>query len=193
VKKRATIVISGEVQDVGFRGKVMRIGQKSDLVGYTQNSPDGTVIVVCQGEEKAIKKFAKSLKIRNGDIKVDKVDVKWSKTLGEFKYFEVRVTNLGNEMFQGFATAGRMLGSVAQKVDNVGKKVDDVGKKVDNVGEKIDSMHGDMNERFDTLDKKYGKINNKMSELTAELHRSTDALVEMTQKVGALIDRKLAE
>jgi len=155
VRKRATAIISGDVQDVGFRGLVMRLAQKSDLVGYVENLPDGSVRAVCEGEEKSIKAFAKKLDIRNGDVSVDRVDVKWSKVQGKFKYFEVRYSNLGAEMFQGFATAGRML--------------KEVGQKVDGVGDKIDGMHTDMNTRFDTLDSKYGEFGKDMKALRGDI------------------------
>ena len=64
MKKRATIIISGDVQDVGFRGTVMRLAQKSGLVGYAENLPDGSVRAICEGEEKSIKVFARKLDIR---------------------------------------------------------------------------------------------------------------------------------
>ncbi len=176
MKKRATIVISGDVQDVGFRGIVMRIAQKSGLAGYVENVPDGTVRVICEGEEKATQGFIKKLNVRNGDTNVEKVDVKWSKAQGRFVYFQIKYSDLGAEMFQGFATAGRKLSAIDH-----------------NLGCKIDGMHIDMNTRFDTLDTKYGEISNKMNDLTTELQKSTNALVAMTEKVGALIDKKLAE
>jgi acylphosphatase len=161
-KKRATIIISGDVQDVGFRGIVMRLAQKSELRGYVENMRDGSVRAICEGEEKAIKAFAKKLDIRNGDVSVENVDVKWSKAQGKFKYFEVKYSDLGAEMFQGFATAGRMLGDVT-------KEVRIVGQKVDVVGQKVDSMHDDMNTRFDTLDTKYGEFGKDMKFLRGDI------------------------
>ena len=110
--KRATILISGDVQDAGFRGKVMRMAQKQELVGYIENLPDGTVRLVCEGEDKIINDFVNELDIHDEDIEVEKVDVEWSDATGEFKWFEVKFDNLGMEMFQGFATAGKKLGEI---------------------------------------------------------------------------------
>ncbi|MFO7619166.1 MAG: acylphosphatase [Thermoplasmata archaeon] len=152
MKKRATIIISGDVQDVGFRGLVMRMAQKMNLVGYVENLPDGSVKATCEGEEKAIKTFIKMLDIRNRDINVEKVDVKWSKAQGKFKYFEVKYSDLGAEMFQGFATAGRKLSAIDH-----------------NLGNKIDAMHSDMNSRFDTLDTKYGEFGKDMKVLRGDI------------------------
>ena len=166
MKKRATMIISGDVQDVGFRGLVMRLAQKSGLVGYVENLPDGSVRAVCEGEENSIKAFVKKLDIRNGDVSVDKVDVKWSKVQGKFKYFEVRYSDLGAEMFQGFATAGRKLSAIDH---NLGNKIDamhtDLKDGFNRVEGSVSSMHTDMNTRFDTLDNKYGEIGSKMENI----------------------------
>ena len=178
MKKRAEITISGDVQDVGFRGTIMRLAQKANLTGYVENLPNGTVRAVCEGEEKAIQGFVKKLDIHNSDIIVEKIDIKWSKVQGKFKYFEVKITNLGNEMFQGFATAGRMLNKVSQNVDGVRTEVI--------------SMHTDMNIRFDTLDTKYGEIGVKMSTLehdisalTRQITRLVDHIVGEEEKKGS--------
>jgi acylphosphatase len=183
VKKRATIIISGDVQDVGFRAVVMRMGQKAGLVGYVENLPNGTVRAICEGEEKAIKEFINKLDKHHDDIVVENIEVKWSKSQGKFKYFEVKVTNLGNELFQGFATAGRKLSTMHT----------DLKGGFDRVEGAIGSMHKDMNVRFDTLDQKYGAISHQMNAVTIELQKTTAALVSMTEKVGAIIDKKLAE
>jgi acylphosphatase len=169
VKKRATIVISGDVQDVGFRGTIMRLAQKANLTGYVENLPNGTVRAVCEGEEKSIKGLIKKLDIRNGDIYVEKIEAKWSKVQGKFKYFEVKHSDLGAEMFQGFATAGRKLSAIDH-----------------NLGNKIEAMHLDMNTRFDTLDNKYGEIGEKMTTLEHNIG-------DLTWQIKRLVDHVVGE
>lgn len=196
-EKRATIVLTGEVQDAGFRGKVMRIAQKLDLVGYIENLPNGTVRLICEGQETTINDFVEMLDIHDDDIDVEDTSVEWSDANGEFEWFEVKFDNLGMEMFQGFATAGKKLSDVSKKVDIVGQKVDsmhtDQKDGFDRVEGAISGMHTDMNTRFDTLDEKYGAISRQMNTLTGELQTSTKSLVALTEKIGALIDEKLAE
>jgi acylphosphatase len=186
MKKRLTIVISGDVQDVGFRGKVMRMGHKAGLVGQIENLSDGTVRIISEGEEKVLRKFWKLVETNKGDIEIEDVKTDWERPKGKFKGFAIKYSDQKAEMAQAFSTAG--------------KKLDSIGQKVDGVGDKIDSMHTDMNTRFDTLESRYGEIGQDiktvktdMAKLTAELHNSTEALISITQKVGALIDKKLAE
>ena len=161
VNKRATLVITGEVQDAGFRGKVMRIAQKLDLVGYIENQPDGTVRSVCEGEEEAIKSFVAALDIHDDDIEVENIVVEWSDATGEFKWFEVKFDNLGMEMFQGFATAGKKLSDVSQKVDGVGQKVEKNYEKLDSIDHRLD----DALNRYDLFGKEITVIREDIGDL----------------------------
>lgn len=178
MKKRATLVISGDVQDVGFRGAVMRIAQKADLVGYVENLPDGTVRAICEGEEKAIKGFVKKLDIHGDDIDVEKIDVKWSKAQGKFKYFSVKVTNLANEMFQGFATAGRKLGTMHTDLKD---GFSDLKSETRTTHEKlgsIDNRLGDALSRYDKIGKKMDNVETNLAELTKQITRLVDHMVD---------------
>jgi len=161
VKKRATIVISGEVQDAGFRGKVMRIAQKLELVGYIENLPNGTVRTICEGAEGAINDFIGKLDIHDDDIDVEDISVEWSDTTGEFEWFEVKFDNLGMEMFQGFATAGKKLSDVSRKVDGVGQKVEKNYEKLDSIDHRLD----DALNRYDLFGKEITVIREDIGDL----------------------------
>ncbi|MBI5001333.1 MAG: acylphosphatase [Euryarchaeota archaeon] len=185
MKKRATIVISGDVQDVGFRGTVMRLAQKAGLVGYTENMPDGSVRVVCEGEEKAIKSFIKKLDICEGVIDVEAVKVEWSKPKGKFRYFEVKYSNLGAEMFQGFATAGRMLTDVNTNIKTMHTDLkdgfSDLKSETRTTHEKlgsIDNRLGDALSRYDKIGKKMDNVETNLAELTKQITRLVDHMVD---------------
>lgn len=154
-EKRATIALTGDVQDAGFRGKVMRIAQKQELTGYIENLPDGSVRVVCEGDEDLIDDFSKKLDIHEEYMDVEKIEVEFTEPTGEFEDFRVIFSDLGMEMFQGFATAGKML--------NV------VGLKVDGVSSDVRAMHSDMNNRFDKLDHTYGEFGKDMKTLKNDI------------------------
>ncbi|MEW5936494.1 MAG: acylphosphatase [Candidatus Thermoplasmatota archaeon] len=284
MRKRATIIISGDVQDVGFRAVVMRMAQKAGLVGYVENLPNGTVRAICEGEEKVIKEFVKKLEIHNEEIDVEDTHVEWSESQNEFEDFRVKITDLGSEMFQGFATAGRMLGKVSQKIDHmhadlkagfadvkgsinemhtdlkneictgfkdtkdgltriesavqtmhtdlkdgftrvegavkemhedqtegfarVEGSINEMHTDLKNeictgfkdtkdgltrIESAVQTMHTDTNQSFAVMDQKYGMISQQMTIAITELQKTTSALVSLTEKIGALIDKKLAE
>ncbi|MBM4250150.1 MAG: acylphosphatase, partial [Euryarchaeota archaeon] len=53
VRKR--LIISGNVQDVAYRAFVKFIARRLGLAGFARNLDDGTVEVVCEGDEQAVK------------------------------------------------------------------------------------------------------------------------------------------
>ncbi len=168
VDKRATIVLTGEVQDAGFRGKVMRIAQKLELMGYIENLPNGTVRVICEGSESAINDFIEKLDIHDDDIDVEDISVELSDATNEFEWFEVKFDNLGMEMFQGFATAGKKLSDISQKVDVVGQKVDVVGQKVEKNYGKLDCIDHRLDDalnRYDLFGKEITVIREDIGDL----------------------------
>lgn len=89
-KVRAEIIVSGLVQGVGFRYFVLRKAQELNLVGYTKNQYDGTVLTVVEGEKYQIESLFNQLKI--GPIYADVRDIKiaWKSYVGEFTNFEIR-------------------------------------------------------------------------------------------------------
>ena len=54
-QKRIHLLIRGRVQGVYFRAAAMREARRLGITGWVRNRPDGTVEVVAEGEEDAIK------------------------------------------------------------------------------------------------------------------------------------------
>jgi len=98
---RATITATGDVQKVGFRYRVEVIARKLGLKGYTDNLPDGTVKIVCEGSRKAIEEFAKAIKIRDPPINVEGLKLEFSGPSGEFKAFNIKYGKLEEELAEG--------------------------------------------------------------------------------------------
>jgi len=73
---RLTAYISGRVQRVGYRAKIVSLAYNLGLVGLVQNRPDGQVLVIAEGEKEAVEKFAGSIRIENALINVEKVDAR---------------------------------------------------------------------------------------------------------------------
>jgi acylphosphatase len=68
-------IITGRVQLVLFRDFARRKALKLGLIGFVRNNPDGTVIVVAQGERSKLGEFTEHL--RKGSLlsRVDSVSV----------------------------------------------------------------------------------------------------------------------
>jgi len=89
-KVRLSAIVHGRVQGVGFRFFVQLRASELGLTGYVRNRWDGTVEVVAEGEEGAVRRFLEELRMGPRSAIVDRVDVQWGDYTGAFKYFGVR-------------------------------------------------------------------------------------------------------
>ena len=85
--KRATILVSGDVQQTGYRERVIEVGKRLNLSGYAENLPDGRVRIVAEGEEESLNRFLSDIDIKNALINVERIDHSISDATGEFSDF----------------------------------------------------------------------------------------------------------
>jgi len=84
------VLISGEVQAVGFRSYVKRTAEQLGLKGWVKNLQDGRVEAVFEGKKQDIEQILDSCRKGLEFSRVDKVDIEWIKPEG-LKNFEVRL------------------------------------------------------------------------------------------------------
>ncbi|MGC9359297.1 MAG: acylphosphatase [Anaerolineae bacterium] len=87
---RLHAVIHGRVQGVNFRAHTLRRATQLGLVGYVRNRADGTVEVVAEGEQKALRKLLSWLHAGPRLGHVIRVDARWQAPRGGEDHFEVR-------------------------------------------------------------------------------------------------------
>ena len=63
MRKKAEIIVFGQVQGVFFRAGVLAEARKLGLGGWTRNEPNGTVKILAQGEESDLQKLIDWCKI----------------------------------------------------------------------------------------------------------------------------------
>jgi len=88
--KRVILKIFGRVQGIFFRDSTRRKARKLGLTGWVSNESDGTVKVMAQGEEEKLEALIKWC--YNGPMlaRVDKIDIEWYETTGQFEKFEIK-------------------------------------------------------------------------------------------------------
>jgi len=101
---RAEITVHGDVQTVGYRYAVKRVATKLKIQGYIQNMPDGTIKIVAEAPKNTITKFIKEIQIKEPPIIVERIDTKYAKSTGKFKFFTIKYGDLTEEMAEGFGT-----------------------------------------------------------------------------------------
>lgn len=85
--KRFKAVVSGRVQNVGFRTFATMNAQQCHLTGMVTNLENGDVEVIIQGEQKDIDEFLELTRKGNRFIRVDNIQLKMLPVIeGEKKF-----------------------------------------------------------------------------------------------------------
>ncbi len=87
MKQRLNAEVLGRVQGVGFRIFIKNKAERLNLNGVVLNTSKGTVKIVAEGETEALNKLLDY--IRSGPLfsKVDRVESKYEKYVGNYKGF----------------------------------------------------------------------------------------------------------
>jgi acylphosphatase len=85
--KRLTAFVSGKVQRVGYRARVIQLANGLDLKGIIENLSDGRVRIIAEGDEEKIKLFEGAIDIKNTFIQVTTIEKIYSQPYGEFGGF----------------------------------------------------------------------------------------------------------
>ncbi|HOJ96227.1 MAG TPA: acylphosphatase [Methanospirillum sp.] len=100
MQKRYTILVTGRVQRVGFRGFARLIANRYGVLGYAENLPDGSVRIIAEGEEEGLARFCEDLKAEDEPlIRVDSLSFTESESEGTFTHFEPHFGDFQKEMF----------------------------------------------------------------------------------------------
>lgn len=81
--------ISGLVQGVSFRWHTRRIAQSLGLAGWVKNLFDGSVEVVAEGPEEALRELLAWCRQGPELARVERVEESFSRATGEFLEFRV--------------------------------------------------------------------------------------------------------
>ena len=87
--KRATAIISGRVQGLGYRNIVDTEAYKHKITGHVKNLKDRTIEVVAESYESSLKAFFNEININEFPIHVDNISITWDKPTNEYTYFDI--------------------------------------------------------------------------------------------------------
>ncbi|WP_270182664.1 acylphosphatase [Alkalihalobacillus sp. CinArs1] len=88
--KRYHLIVSGQVQGVGFRAFTQQKAAKYNLSGYVKNNTDGSVEIEAQGDETQIKQFISSIEKGSAFSSVDKINANEEEVKQEEESFSIR-------------------------------------------------------------------------------------------------------
>ena len=185
--KRVEIIASGDVQKVGFRDVIQKIGRDLGLSGTVENREPYDVRIVAEGEEDGLKEFIEALKIKRGPIHVRELEVSWSEATGEFPYFKILRGDWQEELGERFDVAvGLLYRSIEIGEENlalgrenlaVSKENLAIGKKmlekqdtmIERQDETIGEIRGMRSDFQDHMEKRFTKIEGEIAEIKAAI------------------------
>ncbi len=176
--KRLIAYVSGTVQKVGYRGRVIDIANAFGLKGMVENLKDGRVLIIAEGEEKKLEWFEDAIDIKNTLIKVSSIKKEYSPAKGEFDDF-------GKLVFKD-ETDSRLDKGIEAIRDMV-DAVRDVDKTLVymnlNLGGKIDQMNENLSGKMDKSLAKQDRMLEKQDELLVEVKDMNRSLNEKMDRV----------
>jgi acylphosphatase len=87
--KRVQLIVRGRVTGVYFRAATQREAKRLGVTGWVRNRNEGSVEVLAEGEEDAIKEIISWAHHGPSAARVDAVDVRWRAYTGEFSDFRI--------------------------------------------------------------------------------------------------------
>ncbi len=149
--KRLTATISGRVQRVGYRAKVLSLAKELGLTGFVQNRPNGQVLLIAEGSTENLEKFASAIKIKNSLIDVQSIASEFTNGSGVYSTFS-KVTGpeeMGERLDDGIEILKELVigvRAIATGVNNLTeitiKGFEDLNGKMDQMLGKQDQMLG---------------------------------------------------
>lgn len=87
--KQLHLLVKGRVQGVYFRASTQREARRLGLSGWVKNKNDGSVEILAEGEEVAIRELYGWAQKGPSAARVDKVETRWRSFTGEFPDFRI--------------------------------------------------------------------------------------------------------
>jgi acylphosphatase len=194
---RFTAYVSGKVQEVGYRARIVDIANALGLKGMVENLLDGRVKIVAEGEDEKLKWFESAIDIKNALIYVSSVEKSYSPASGEFDMFGKLVAK-GETDTRLDTAAGHLkelISAVNKMNDNLGGKQDELLSVVkgmnDNLGGKQDELLSVVRGMNDNLGGKIDQMNESLGGKMDQMLGKQDELVDEVRDVNRKLDRVL--
>ncbi len=198
---RLTAYISGRVQRVGYRAKVVSLAEEMGLVGIVQNQPDGRVLVVAEGEKKNdLERFASAIRIENAFIHVDDLSAEYTQGTGQYSTFRKATgsNEVGERLDDGIEILKEMLASL-NNLTAITKDIATITKDTAITTKDIAATTKDIaattKEGLDKQDQALGKMDqmlNKQDETIKAIHdlkRNDERFVRMEKDIRTIKNR----
>ena len=175
---RLTAMISGKVQRVGYRAKVMSAAQNLGLTGFIQNRPDGHVLLIAEGSRENLEKLASAIKIKDLLIDVHEIESEFSEASGAYPTFRKMTgpDEVGERLDDGIEILKELVVGVRVIASNTEKLLSITGNGFAELNGKMDQMLDKQDQMLDKQDSTIGEIQKLRSDMKCHLDRRFDRI-----------------
>jgi len=180
-------VVSGTIQNVGYRAKVIGFAKAFELTGFVHNLDDGRVRIIAEGEKNNLNAFIDAIQITNTLIKVDGAEVEYGDVTGDLNDFYKLVG--GGETDERLDKAAEYL---TEMIDVTRTGFSEMKLGFETMGSKMDAMletQSAMLETQSAMLEKQSAMLEKQIETTEEIRGLREDMKSyMDRKFGAIED-----
>ncbi len=211
--KTVKLVVTGNVQRVGYRNVVSQIAQKLGITGNVRNLKNRNAQVNAQGTEEQLEKFTKAIFIQDWPIRVETVQTKPIVRTKRIKEFTILRGKSSQEIAERADVAALYMQKLTQVVakeetlQKIGKEMakeetlqrmrtemakEDTLQTIKAEVSKentLEKFNQNTEKEFKDLDKKYGSISQKLDKLD-KLELVADQLGKLSEAILVLASRK---
>jgi len=209
-------MVSGKVQQAGYRDRVVGIGKNLALSGYAENLSDSRVKIVAEGDEEVLEQLTAAINIKNTLINVENLESSDWEATGEFSGFYklvnegetderldtaadllkelIGATNNGFSTLNNTMTAG--FNKLALGQDKMLDKQDRMLEKQDSMLEKQDLMLEKQDTSINILEKVHGdtsQIKTTLSRIEVDVKDTRYSLSSNIEEKHQKLENEIAE
>jgi len=151
------IIVTGKVQNVGFRDKIDDLAFDHNILGYVENRPKKEVFILAQGLKENLDQFCQKFQRLEPPVKVQSLRITEHPYDQKYDDFLVVRGDPNEELGERFDTAVYFLHSIDRKQDQMLNKQDQMLGKQDQMINKQDQMLGKQDQMIDKQDQMLGK------------------------------------
>jgi len=180
--KRINVVVSGRIQNVGYRVKMITIAKAFGLTGFVQNLEDGRVKIIAEGEDSNLDRFLDAIRIKNTLIDVEDVEVEYADaTVGLADFYKLvdagetdeRLDNTSDylkEMIVFMKDAFRDLNyATAKSIEQISTLRQETMKFGEDIGTMRRELVGEVGKQISTLRQETMKFGEDLGNMRREL------------------------
>jgi acylphosphatase len=200
--KRITATVSGRIQNVGYRARVVSIAKEFEVTGSVQNLSDGRVRITAEGEEDVLDGFLAAIKIKNTLIDVEDVEVEHSDMTGDYADFyklvgkgetDERLDKASDYLRKLIVVMENGFGAMETGFEGMRNEMktgfETLGSKGDQTIEEISEMRDEMKTGFETLGSKGDQTIDEIRHMRGDLTSYMDWKFE---KISDELEAKFA-